>query len=1011
MLVVLGELFERRHPKRIAACCEFGEDVQRRLRAVQFLLEQRDIPKRAKQQRIRKPGLNRAPQQLERFLMLVGREQPARDSGEIFTPAHAGSRQGVAIGAAKRGRHDGRETPERQDVDRVVMQNRHQPLRFARAQIFEVDVRDQLARQVAFTLDAEDLPLELHQATVFEAQLPKPPRSMQQIEMIQARERRVARGHAIASLEQRLVVALAVVSDQDIEAAQVLLERGKLAAFLDVLAHEELADAKSFRRDAAHPDQKRVGAAPAREPGCLGIEKSPALRRGGWDLIFADCVEQIVWQIAKPADVGRTVLLVSGEEALGLKMLAEVVADDLAFRPLFDEPARGFGRRRDGGRCAAPIMLGVEFIIYSRDPLPQSSELFFYVQHGFAFYLPSIPAAVSRRLPWFCMRFLLLVGITFGAGSVCSCDSSHLSTDYKKFEYRIPMRDGVHLFTAVYVPRDASQKYPILIARTPYGIAPYGADAYPNRLGPSKKFAEDKFIFVYQDVRGRFMSEGEFVEMRPEKDAPQDPRDVDESTDTYDTIDWLLKNVPNNNGKVGLYGISYPGFFASAGLINAHPALLAVSPQAPIGDLYMGDDAYHNGAFFLIANFSFYTFFGKQHNPELPPKNEKEFDYGTKDGYKFYLNLGPLSNANSKYFHGTNPYWTDVITHTNYDEFWKSRNILPHLQNVRPAVLIVGGWFDAEDLAGTLKTYRAIQQQSSGANLSIVMGPWVHTGWFTSEGDKLGDISFGSPTGQLFRDQIELPFFRHYLKDAPDPNLPKAYMFETGKNVWQRKPQWPPANVTPQRFYLSERGTLSRQAPEQPNAFDEYTSDPNNPVPFYSKPTLDMAREYMDADQRFVERRPDVLTYQTDPLGQDLTIAGPIAPSLAVSTTGTDSDLVVKVIDVYPQNAPGGLSGYEQLVRGEPFRGKFRHSFEHPEPFRPGEIDRIQFAMPDVYHCFHKGHHIMVQIQSSWFPLVDRNPQTFTEIPTASPSQFVKATERIHRSRDAASYIEVNVER
>ena len=608
------------------------------------------------------------------------------------------------------------------------------------------------------------------------------------------------------------------------------------------------------------------------------------------------------------------------------------------------------------------------------------------------------------------MRFLLIVSMAAFAGRLFAGDSFDIPAHYKKFEYRIPMRDGVRLFTAVYVPKeDASEKYPILMARTPYSVGPYGVDAYPKQIGPSQKFEEDKFVFVYQDVRGRFMSEGEFVEMRPEKDQTHGPADIDEGTDTYDTIDWLLKNVPNN-GRVGLFGISYPGFYASAGLIHAHPALVAVSPQAPIADLYMGDDAYHNGAFFLIANFSFYTFFGKQHNPELPPKTAKEFDYGTKDGYKFYLNMGPLINSDKEYFHETNPYWTDIIRHPNYDEFWKSRDILPHLRNTKPAVLIVGGWFDAEDLAGTLKTYRAIDEQSPGAVTRIVMGPWPHGGWFRSEGDKLGDISFGSPTAVLFRDEIELPFFRHYLKGAPDPQLPKAYVFETGKNVWQKKEQWPPASVAAQRFYLQAHGMLTRQVPDQAAAFDQYTSDPNNPVPFYSKPTLEMERDYMDADQRFVEHRTDVLTYQTEPLMEDLTIAGPVSPSLTVSTTASDSDFVVKLIDVYPENAPGRLSGYQQLVRGEPFRGKFRNSFEHPEPFQPGVVEHIHFAMPDVYHCFQKGHRIMVQIQSSWFPLVDRNPQTFTNIPTANPSQFVSATERIYRSREAASYVEVEIE-
>jgi putative CocE/NonD family hydrolase len=608
------------------------------------------------------------------------------------------------------------------------------------------------------------------------------------------------------------------------------------------------------------------------------------------------------------------------------------------------------------------------------------------------------------------MRFwlVLMVTLMFAGAYYGADEDSDVAGHYTKYEYRIPMRDGVHLFTAVYVPKDGAQNYPMLMTRTPYGVSPYGLKEYPKQLGPSPKFEQDRFIFVYQDVRGRFMSEGEFVEMRPEKNEKHDDHDIDESTDTYDTIDWLIKNVPNNDGKVGLLGISYPGFYASAGLINAHPALLAVSPQAPIADLYMGDDAYHNGAFFLIANFSFYTFFTKQHNPEQP-KSEREFDYGTHDGYKFYLDMGPIINS-EKYFKPANPFWDDQVEHTTYDEYWKVRDILPHLKRIKPAVLIVGGWFDAEDLSGTLKTYRAIEQQSPDTQEKFVMGPWFHGGWSRSEGDKLGDIGFGSKTAKLFRDQIELPFFRHYLKDAPDPQLPKAYVFETGRNAWHRENQWPPQSTVARRFYLRSGHRLSTEAPRESDAVDDYPSDPSNPVPSFSKPTLEMPREYMDADQRFVENRLDVVTYKTEPLTEDLTAAGPISPLLFVSTTGTDSDFVVKVIDVYPSDAPGKLSGYEQLVRGEPFRGKFRNSFEHPEPFNPGEVARIHFTMPDVYHCFQKGHRIMVQIQSSWFPLVDRNPQTFTNIPTASPSQFVKARERIYTSGKAASYIEMLVE-
>jgi hypothetical protein len=579
---------------------------------------------------------------------------------------------------------------------------------------------------------------------------------------------------------------------------------------------------------------------------------------------------------------------------------------------------------------------------------------------------------------------------------------------YAKFEYRIPMRDGVRLFTAVYVPKDSGEKYPILLTRTPYSIAPYGAGKYPDHVGPSDRFAQDKFIFAYQDARGRFMSEGIFVDDRPIRKSYASNKDVDESTDAYDTIDWLVKNIPNNNGRVGVYGISYGGFYTDAALVHSHPAMVAASPQAPMADLYMGDDAYHNGVFFLAANFDFYQGFPKQNNPELPRK-EKKPNLGTKDGFKFYHHMGPLADSNARYFHPPNEYWVDQVEHTTYDDYWKARNILPHLKDVTPAVLVVGGWFDAEDLSGTLKTFRAIKAQSPSTPERLVMGPWFHGGWSRSPGNKLGEIPFGSNTSEFFRDEIEFPFFRHYLKGGPDPALPEAYVFETGKNVWKKELQWPPASAKPEQFYFGQNGILSRDEPADALAFDEYVSDPNNPVSFVGKSTFRMDREYMVADQRFAQKRSDVLTYETSPLADDITVAGPVSPSLFVSTTGTDSDFVVKLIDVYPEDVGAGLGGYEQLVRGEPFRGKFRRSFERPEPFQPGEKQRIRFTMPDVYHCFQKGHRIMVQVQSSWFPLTDRNPQTFTDIPTAPPDVYVKATERVYRSRDAASHIDLNV--
>ncbi|HEY1213085.1 MAG TPA: CocE/NonD family hydrolase [Bryobacteraceae bacterium] len=609
-------------------------------------------------------------------------------------------------------------------------------------------------------------------------------------------------------------------------------------------------------------------------------------------------------------------------------------------------------------------------------------------------------------MPFFRTLLVILAAICCTAATSAPEDFS-VRAHYKKFEFHIPMRDGVRLFTTVYVPLDTSERYPILMTRTPYSVAPYGIDKYPQRLGPSRRFAEDKFIFVYQDVRGRFMSEGTWIEMTPESNTHQGPSDVDESTDTYDTIEWLLKNIPDNNGKVGLIGVSYPGFYASAGMIDAHPALVAVSPQAPVSDLYRGDDAYHNGAFFLAANFDFYATFRGQNNPQLP--QEEEFHYGTKDGYRFYLNLGPLANANQKYFHFENPYWTDVINHPNWDEFWKARDILPHLKNIRPAVLLVGGWYDAEDLSGTLKTFRALEEQSPATPVNLVMGPWAHGGWTAGAGRKLGDISFDADTAEFFRDRIEMPFFLHYLKGAEDPRLPKVYVFETGQNQWHEEEQWPPRGGASMRFYLQAHGTLATDPPNERSGYDEYVSDPSHPVPFYCKPTIDMPREYMDADQRFVQKRADVLTYVTPPLTEDLTVAGPVSPALYVSTSGTDSDFDVKLIDVFPGGLGPKLSGYQQLVRGEPFRGKFRHSLAHPVPFTPGRIEQIRFTMPDVDHCFRKGHRIMVQVQSSWFPLTDRNPQMFTNIPTAKASDFKKAAERVYHCSSAASFVELRI--
>jgi putative CocE/NonD family hydrolase len=602
---------------------------------------------------------------------------------------------------------------------------------------------------------------------------------------------------------------------------------------------------------------------------------------------------------------------------------------------------------------------------------------------------------------------------------------------YTKYEYRIPMRDGVHLFTSVYVPKDTLRAYPFLIDRTPYSVGPYGVDRYRTQLGPSPEFDSAGYIFVFQDVRGRYMSEGTFVEMRPHIDNKKSSKDVDDASDLYDTIDWLLKNVPNNNGNAGIWGISYPGFFTSASMIDSHPALKAASPQAPMTDLFMGDDAYHGGAFMLAANFDFYAFFKPQDNPQLPPKNLAAFDFGTKDGYEFYLNVGPISNL-SKLLDGKSQLLDDQMHHDTYDDYWKARNLAPHMKNVHCAVLTVGGWFDAEDLQGPFSTFHAIDKNNADIFNGLVVGPWVHGGWARYDGDHLGRVEFAANTGDFYRKNILFPFFEQYLKGKTDAKLPKAYVFETGTNVWRRYSAWPPKNAEPKTLYFHANGGLSFDPPTDATSFDEYVSDPARPVPYMNYVSLDVPQEYMVSDQRFAATRPDVLVYETPVLQEDVTIAGPISPRLFVSTSGTDSDFDVKLIDVYPPDyadskldAPRPddrdkprkdvgppqftMGGYQMLVRGEPFRGKFRHSFEKPEAFTPGKVEEVDATFPDVNHTFRRGHRIMVQVQSSWFPLTDRNPQTFVNIPDAKPSEFVKATERVYRSKSEASGIAVQV--
>ncbi len=592
-----------------------------------------------------------------------------------------------------------------------------------------------------------------------------------------------------------------------------------------------------------------------------------------------------------------------------------------------------------------------------------------------------------------------------------------IRSNYTKFEHRIPMRDGVELFTSVYRPNDTSQKWPILMVRTPYSVGPYGADRYKTKLGPTVEFEHDRYIFVFQDVRGRFMSEGEFVNMRPHDQKKDGPKDIDESTDTYDTIEWLLEHVPNNNGRVGLWGVSYPGFYTSAGMIDSHPALKAASPQAPIADWYF-DDMHHHGAFVLSLSFGFFSSFG-QARDGLMTEWPDRFDYGTPDGYRFFLDLGPLKNVNQRYFHDEIAFWNEIAAHPDYDEFWQSRNILPHLEGVTCAVMTVGGWFDAEDLYGPLHTYEAVEKANPGIDNTLVMGPWRHGGWIWTDGEELAVADFGFKTSQTFQERALLPFFRHHLKGEGAADLPEAWVFETGANRWRDFPTWPPEDLEPRKLYLAEGGGLSFETPDADSeAYDEYLSDPANPVPYTPEISTGWHSEYMAEDQRFAATRPDVLVYRSEPLDDDLTLAGPLSANLWVSTTGEDADWVVKLIDEYPGRMPGfdkdsdepDLGGTQQMVRSETLRGRYRTSTSKPEPFTPGEITPLTVELQDVLHTFKRGHRIVIQIQSSLFPLQDRNPQSWVDnIFEADEDDFVRATHRVHRSAEHPSAIVVGV--
>ncbi|MBN2415445.1 CocE/NonD family hydrolase [bacterium] len=594
---------------------------------------------------------------------------------------------------------------------------------------------------------------------------------------------------------------------------------------------------------------------------------------------------------------------------------------------------------------------------------------------------------------------------------------------YRKTEYQIPMRDGARLYTQVYAPLDTTEPHPIVLYRTPYGIEPYG-DLFSHATVPSLWFAKEGYIIVGQDIRGRSLSEGEFNYLAPDIPDKGTDSDVDESSDAYDTIEWLLATVPNHNGRVGVWGSSYPGFTAAMAAIDAHPAVKAVSPQAPMSDLFLGDDGHHYGAFYL-AHYARYSYGIWRNREEPAPFRGRYFETETPDAYAYYLGLGTLKTISSTIFSEPNGMWDAAMAHETYDGYWQARSIYQHLRNITPAMLIVGGWYDAEDLLGTLKTYKTIETHNPGIKNILVMGPWIHSGWNLIPGRpaKMGVFDFAGTIAR-FQEKVELPFFNYYLKDTGEPDLPEAFVYDTGKNEWRSYTAWPPGESSRFDWFLAADNHLSPgSAVMTGDAYDAYVSDPADPVPYTREPKIrnDMGVaynvEYFVEDQRFLADRSDVLRYTSEAMREDITVAGPVTAELYVSTTGTDADWVVKVIDVYPDDAPDpadnpdsvSMGGYQRLVRGEIMRGKFRNSFSEPEPFVPGKVTKVAFELPDVMHTFKKGHRIMVQVQSSWFPLFDRNPQTFCNIRKAGAEDFQKATHRVYHSREYPSHVSLNI--
>lgn len=609
-------------------------------------------------------------------------------------------------------------------------------------------------------------------------------------------------------------------------------------------------------------------------------------------------------------------------------------------------------------------------------------------------------------------NFLLAVILLPLATLAQGVDSAWIVNNYTKTEVMIPMRDGIRLFTTIYAPNDRSEQHPILLTRTPYSCAPYGEGIFNAGFwrGPRNYFFKEKYIYVIQDVRGRWMSEGVFEDIRPfipNKTAGQN----DESTDTYDAIEWMVKNISGNNGKVGVFGTSYPGFYATMASLSNHPALKAVSPQAPVTEWFLGDDFHHNGAFMLADGFAFYSGFGKP-RPKPTTIGPKGFEFPTKDYFDFYLRTGALTNF-TKLMGDSILFWKDLMAHPNYDAFWQVRDARRNVDKINSSIatLVVGGLYDAEDCYGAWNLYKAIEGKAKNDN-RIVMGPWYHGQWGAMDGTKFGNVYWGSNTSDWYGKNIELPFFDYHLRNKGSIDaIKEANVFFTGANEWKQLSQWPVPGMRMTNYFLGPKGLLSPSSTGK--GFEEYVSDPAKPVPYISDVYMLRStpsrhyREYMVEDQKFASRRPDVLVYQTPVLTEDLTLGGPVVADLWVSISTTDADFVVKLIDVYPDQPSATnmkvdylMSGYQQLVRGEVMRGKFRNSFEKPAPFVPNQPTQVKFSLPDVAHTFKKGHRLMIQLQSSWFPIVDRNPQKFLDIYQAKDEDFIKSNIRLyHRSK------------